>query len=115
IEVTAAGGSGLTAAKTEFSLVLDSVSGASVDVQYTGAVTDSGTPDPANQALAATALGVQFNDANGNVQGAAVGATAGTMAKGDLMINGIEIGAVTLTGTEADDVIALVNEINKSS
>src|SRR5690606_27357517 len=37
-------------------------------------------------------LGIQFNDANGNLAGAAV--TAGALNQGDLIINGVEIGAI---------------------
>jgi flagellin len=60
-------------------------------------------------------LGIDLHDANGNIQGAAVGGTAGTLNKGDLIINGVEIDKVTLVATAATNATELIKKINEVS
>ena len=69
-------------------------------------------PFAAAQALA---LGIDLHDANGNIQGVAVGGNAGTLNKGDLIINGVEIDKVTLTATAADNATEIIKKINEVS
>lgn len=62
------------------------------------------------------ALGIDMQDDNGNLQGATVGAAASVLNKGDLIINGVEIEAITLPGaTAAANLTELINRINEQS
>lgn len=113
INVTAAGNSGLAAATTQFSMVFDSVNGSAVDIQYTDAASATPASFDASKATAATALGLQFNDENGNVVGVAL-PTAGAGAalnQGDLVINDVEIGAVSSTAAIAGSGEAHLNKL----
>jgi flagellin len=71
----------------------------------------------AEGAFAASAdLGIDLQDANGNIQGAAVSSVTGTdLAEGDLIINGVEIGAIVGGTTAADTLAEAIKVINKSS
>jgi flagellin len=62
-----------------------------------------------------TALGIDFGDDEGNVQGIAITTNATDLNEGDLIINGVELGAVT-SGTsttgQRDNLIAAINKIS---
>lgn len=98
--------SGLEAGTTQFSLVFNDTS-----ADKRGVKIEAGTIDAA-QILA---LGIDMQDANGNLHGATVGNNAGTLNEGDLVINGVEIGAVTLVATAATNATELIKVINESS
>lgn len=104
----AASGAGVTTAvPTNFSLVFNDTSadkrGVTVEA---GAAIAAGT---------AAALGIDVQDANGNLLGSAVTGSANTLQEGDLIINGISIGKITGTGTAADDLTEAMRVINLSS
>lgn len=104
----AASGAGVTTAvATNFSLVFNDTSadkrGVTVEA---GAAIAAGT---------AAALGIDVQDANGNLLGSAVAGSANTLQEGDLIINGISIGKITGTGTAADDLTEAMRVINLSS
>jgi len=63
------------------------------------------------------ALGINVSDDDGNIVGSAVDAAgAGTnLDEGDLIINGVEIGAIQFDTNVATTAAAAVNEINKKS
>ncbi len=61
------------------------------------------------------ALGLNAMDDNKNMQGATVAGAAGTTLKGDLIINGVDIKAITLTGTAATDVTEIIEKLNEQS
>ncbi len=61
------------------------------------------------------ALGVNVQDDNGNLQGANVGAAAGTLNKGDLIVNGVAIKAITLTTTVGDNQAEIIKKLNEQS
>jgi flagellin len=61
------------------------------------------------------ALGINVQDDNGNLQGATVGAAAGTLNKGDLIINGVEIKAITLVATAATNATEIIKKLNEQS
>lgn len=62
------------------------------------------------------ALGIDMQDDNKNLQGATVAAAASVMNKGDLIINGVEIEAITLPGaTAAANLAELIIRINEQS
>lgn len=61
------------------------------------------------------ALGLNVADDNGNIQSATVAGSAGTTSKGDLIINGVEINAITLVGTAATDVTEIIKKLNQQS
>ncbi len=61
------------------------------------------------------ALGINVQDDNGNLQGATVGAVAGTLNKGDLIINGVEIKAITLVATAATNSAEIIKKLNEQS
>jgi len=62
------------------------------------------------------ALGIDMQDDNRNLQGATVGAAASVLNKGDLIINGVEIEAITLPGaTAAANLTELIKKINEQS
>src|SRR5690606_37950157 len=69
----------------------------------------------AGSEAAVQALGVDINDANGNLLGIAVAGSANTLNKGDLIINNVEIGKIVGTGTAADDLAESIRVINLSS
>lgn len=98
---------GLTNATTNFSVVITDTSPEKSGVRVEGVGTFATT--------GAAALGIDMHDANGNIQGVAVGGTAGTLNKGDLIINGVEIDKVTLTATAADNAKEIIKKINEVS
>jgi flagellin len=61
------------------------------------------------------ALGIDVQDANGNLLGAAVVGVAAVLQEGDLIINDVAIGKITGTGTPADDLAEAIRVINLSS
>lgn len=62
------------------------------------------------------ALGIDMQDDNKNLQGATVAAAASVINKGDLIINGVEIEAITLPGaTAAANLAELIEKINEQS
>jgi len=69
----------------------------------------------AGTAALEAALGINVTDDNGNLQGATVAGAAGTINKGDLIINGVEIKAITLTGTATTDVTEIIKKLNEQS
>lgn len=65
------------------------------------------------------ALGLDISDDLGNIQGATITNTA-AMNKGDLIINGVEIGEVTVDGTptateKRDNLIAAINKVSNQT
>jgi len=92
-----------------FSLTLDDVSGNGIKLEG---------DDAAARALLNTA-GFNVQDNDGNTQGATITATAATNA-GDLVINGIEIGAVAAgdspnAAERTTNVIAAINEVSEQT
>ena len=61
------------------------------------------------------ALGIDVQDADGNLLGAAVAGAAVVLQEGDLIINGVEIGKITGVNTAATDLAEAVRVINLSS
>jgi flagellin len=61
------------------------------------------------------ALGVDVNDANGNLVGSDATATSGMVAEGDLIINDVPIGKITAGATVADTAAEAIRVINLSS
>lgn len=100
---------GLVDATTSFSLVFNDTSadrlGVSIQLGATGAAA----------APRVLALGVNVNDANGNLIGADVTATAGVLQQGDLIINGIAIGKITAGATVGATAAEAIRVINLSS
>ncbi|MBU2887248.1 flagellar biosynthesis protein FliC [Gilvimarinus agarilyticus] len=98
--------SGLDAATTNFSMVFNDTS-----ADKSGVKIEMGTATAAEL----QALGIDAHDDDGNLQGAAT--TASTdLEEGDLIINGIEIGAIDdqdgtpTISTQAAEVIKVINE-----
>ena len=61
-------------------------------------------------------MGIDVQDDDRNLQGATVGAAATTLKKGELIINGVEIEAVTLPGVSAaGNLTELIKKINEQS
>lgn len=61
------------------------------------------------------ALGIDVQDANGNLLGTAVVGAAAVLQEGDLIINDIPIGKITGVGTAATDLAEAIRVINLSS
>jgi len=61
------------------------------------------------------ALGIDVQDADGNLLGATVAGAAAVLQEGDLIINGVEIGKITGINTAATDLAEAVRVINLSS
>lgn len=61
------------------------------------------------------ALGIDVQDANGNLLGTAVVGAAAVLQEGDLIINNIPIGKITGVGTAATDLAEAIRVINLSS
>ncbi|MGD8176787.1 flagellin [Marinimicrobium sp. ARAG 43.8] len=112
IEVAGTGDSldntGLEATTTNFSLVINDTStekrGVTISGDGTEAVADN--------------LGIDFNDDSGNLLGADLVAapTLDTLNKGDLIINGVAVGAMNLDGaTAAENAEILAEKINDIS
>jgi flagellin len=99
--------SGLADGAVNYSLVF-----ADTSADKRGVKIEQGTISAAQIA----ALGVDVQDDNLNLQGATVGATATTMNKGDLIINGVEINTITLPGaTAALNRAELIKRLNEQS
>lgn len=91
---------------------------ANFSVVFTDTSADkSGVVIEAEGAYAASAdLGIDLQDANGNIEGAAVTATTGTdLAEGDLIINGVEIGAIVAEAAAGDTLNEAIKVINEKS
>ena len=69
----------------------------------------------AGTAALEAALGINVADDNGNVQGATVGAAAGTTLEGDLIINGVAIKSITLVATAATNATEIIEKLNEQS
>jgi len=99
----------LTATTTDFSLVFNDTSADRLGVQIELGAT-------AGADARVRALGVDVNDANGNLVGAVVtGVTPAVVQEGDLVINGIEIGKITGGAADTDTVAEAIRVINLSS
>ncbi|MEN0039231.1 MAG: flagellin [Cellvibrio sp.] len=101
------GATGVTDAAFNFRLVFTDTS-----ADKSGVKIERGT---AGSAALEAALGVNVQDDNGNLQGATVGGAAGTINKGDLIINGVEIKAITLTAVAADNQAEIIKKLNQQS
>lgn len=91
---------------TQFSLVFDDTSsdGKGVKIEST-----------AMNATEIGNLGIDIMDDNGNLQGIDVGTGTTDLNAGDLIINGVEIGAIDVTGTATTSADASIEAINKLS
>jgi len=105
---TTDGATGITDAAFNFRLVFNDTSAEQSGVKIERVATN-GT------AALEAALGINVTDDNGNMQGATIVTAASTINKGDLIINGVEIKAITLTGTETDDVTEIIKKLNEQS
>lgn len=107
---TAGGASGvgvITPVSVNFSLVFNDLS-----ADKRGVTIEA---DPALTAAEIAILGVDIQDANGNLLGTAVTGSVNVLQEGDLVINGIDIGKITGTGVVADDIAEAIRVINLSS
>ncbi|WP_075185552.1 flagellin [Teredinibacter haidensis] len=97
--------SGMTDARTNFSLVLTDTTGEGRDIK----IEIDGTNSTAAELQAA---GFSAQDNNGTLQGEVVDANA--MAEGDLVINNVEIGSVAaaVAATKAADLINAINDVS---
>ncbi len=99
---------GLADATTNFSLVFTDTS-----TDKNGVIVEAGAGLTAAEQAA---LGIDFQDASGNLIGAAVTATTGTnLAEGDLIINEVPIGAINAGASAAATLTEVIDVINKSS
>jgi flagellin len=111
VDETATSGnpSGLTDATTNFSMVFNDTSaemlGVKIELGATGAAA----------APRVLALGINVNDANGNLVGSDATATSGMVAEGDLIINDVPIGKITAGATVAATAAEAIRVINLSS
>lgn len=100
---------GLADAATSFSLVFNDTSADRLGVQIELGAT-------AGADARVRALGVDINDANGNLVGAVVtGITPAVVQEGDLVINGVEIGKITGGAAATDTVAEAIRVINLSA
>lgn len=101
--------SGLVDGATNFSLVLTDTSS-----DKRGVIIQAGAGIAAGEMAA---LGIDPQDADGNLTGSAVGAVTadGTLGEGDLIINGIAIGAINAGAAAADTTTEAIRVINESS
>ncbi|ROQ19927.1 flagellin [Marinimicrobium koreense] len=93
--------------QTNFSLVLNDTS-----PDKRGITIEAGA---GNAAAENEALGININDANGNLVGSAVDATTETMEDGDLIINGVAIDGVEFDTDIATTQGLVIDEINEKS
>lgn len=106
---TAVSSTGLTNGHTNFSLVFNDTSAEKLGVKIT-----LGTG--AGAAAAVEKLGIDVQDTNGNLLGATVTATTGTvLQEGDLIINGIAIGKIAAGTAASDTVNEAIKVINEKS
>jgi len=107
---TAGGASGagvITPVVTNFSLVFNDTS-----VDKKGVVVEAGaTLTPAQ----IDDLGIDVNDADGNLLGTVVAGAAAVLQEGDLVINNVAIGKITGVGVAATDLAEAIRVINLSS
>ncbi len=103
----ASGAGVITPVATNFSLVFNDTS-----VDKTGVVIEAGATLTAAQI---DELGIDVNDADGNLLGTVVAGAAAILQEGDLVINGVEIGKITGVGTAATDLAEAIRVINLSS
>ncbi|WP_299183021.1 flagellin [uncultured Neptuniibacter sp.] len=111
-QAAAAGGNSAAAAAvaTNYSVVFDDTSadGRGVKIEATGTAA----------ADVSTGLGIDLNDDNGNLLSANINTAAAALNDlndGDLIINGVEIGAIDGGTSQADSVSNTVEAINKLS
>lgn len=99
---------GLSAGTTNFSMVFNDTS-----ADKNGVKIEAGTITGAE----ILALGIDVQDDNGNIVGSAatVGTAGTTVAEGDLIINGIEIGQIDSGGSVAATAAETIRVINESS
>lgn len=97
-----------TTAATNFSVVITDTSSTKSGVRLEGVGAFAAAGGTA-------AIGIDLHDANGNIQGAAVGATVGALNKGDLIINGVEIDKITLVADAGDNATEIIKKINEVS
>lgn len=102
------GASGITDGTFNFRLVFTDTS-----ADHRGVKIERDTT--AGSAALEAALGINVQDDNGNLQGATITGAAGTINEGDLVLNGINIKAITLTGTAATDVTEIIKKLNEQS
>ena len=102
------GATGITDGTANFRLVFTDTSAEQNGVKIERVATN-GT------AALEAALGINVADDNGNVQGATVGATAGTTLEGDLIINGVAIKSITLVATAATNQAEIIEKLNEQS
>lgn len=116
VDSTAGIASGLADDTYNFSLVLTDTS-----TDKRGVTIQAGL-DAGNN-LSVANLGIDLQDANGNLRGAAVTAenpvvapqTAVTLEEGDLIINGVAIGAINAAAADTDTAAEAIRVINESS
>lgn len=103
---TAVSSTGLTNGHTNFALVFNDTSADKLGVKITLG-SDTGA------ATAVANLGVDVQDVNGNLLGAAVtadAASAEVLQEGDLIINGIAIGKIAAGADTLNEAIKVINE-----
>lgn len=105
---TSDGATGITDATHNFRMVFTDTSADHKGVKIERDAT-------AGTAALEAALGINVQDDNGNLQGATVGAAAGTINQGDLIINGVEIKAITLVATAATNQAEIIKKLNQQS
>lgn len=104
IDTAAATATG-TLATTQASLVLSDTGAGGIKVETSGT-------SAATAATAVANLGIDVNDDDGNLVGAAVTAGASALNAGDLIINGVEVGAIEANTTGANQVDDAIQAIN---
>jgi len=104
---TTAGATGVTDGTFNFRLVFTDTS-----ADHSGVKIERGG---SGSAALEAALGINVQDDNGNLQGATVGAAAGTLNKGDLILNGVEIKAITLVATAGTNQAEIIKKLNEQS
>lgn len=93
---------------TNFSLVFNDTSSSGNGVKIEGNGANLTATEVGN-------LGIDIMDDNGNLQGIDVGTGTTDLNAGDLIINGVEIGAIDVTGTAtttADNTIEAINKLS---
>lgn len=103
----ASGAGVITPVATNFSLVFNDTS-----VDKKGVIIEAGaTLTPAQ----IDDLGIDVNDADGNLLGTVVAGAAAVLQEGDLIINNVAIGKITGVGVAATDLAEAIRVINLSS
>lgn len=112
VPATTASPTGLTTGHHNFALVFNDTS-----AEKQGVTIQAGTT-PVTEAIAGriSDLGIDVQDTNGNLLGAAVSATStNVLQEGDLIINGIAIGKITGQGGAGDTAAEAIRVINEKS